>query len=102
MEKAPLNQVSLAGKFSRIGPLKYTPSGVPVRDGVLAVNQTALGKESVGYYDLLFFGDIAEKVGDSIQVGSFRSVTGALWNRSYRNRKGVKVSETKVIVESFK
>lgn len=98
----PLNQVQLSGKISRIGLLKYTPSGVPVRDGLLAVNQNALGKESVGYYDLLFFGEIAEQDVDKIRVGSSLTVVGSLWNRAYRNRKGQKISETKVIVESFK
>jgi single-stranded DNA-binding protein len=95
------NQVRLAGKVSRIGPLKYSPSGVPVREGLLAVNQNALGTESVGYFDLLFFGDIAEQEVESLRIGTALSIQGALWSRSYRNRKGVKVTELKIIVESF-
>jgi single-stranded DNA-binding protein len=96
-----LNTVRLAGKVSRIGALKYTPSGVAIREGQLAVNQKTLGKESVGYYDLLFFGEIAEREVEAIRVGTSLLVQGSLWSRAYRNRKGVKVTEVKVVVESF-
>ncbi len=95
------NVVRLAGKISRIGPIKYTPSGMPVREGLLAVPQNHLGKESVGYLALLFFGSVAEQDVEKLRIGSVLKVSGSLWSRDFRNRKGVKMNEIKVIVESF-
>lgn len=87
--------------MNRVGTLKYTPSGVAVRDCQLAVNQNAFGKESVGYFDLILFADIAEKPTPVLKVGAALDVEGTLWSRTYRNRKGAKVTEVKVIVETF-
>jgi single-stranded DNA-binding protein len=92
------NQVRLLGKLSRMGSLKFTPSGIAVREGTLAVVQEVLGKETVGYHELLFFGDLAEQEAGVLKVGSRLCVQGVLWQRSYRDRKSVKVSETKVFV----
>jgi single-stranded DNA-binding protein len=93
--------VRLSGKVSRIGALKYTPSGVAIREGLLAVNQQTFGKESVGYFELLFFGEIAEREVDSIRVGTSLLVQGSLWSRAYLNRKSAKVTEVKIVVQSF-
>jgi single-stranded DNA-binding protein len=92
--------VRLTGKLSRIGSLKYTPSGLPLREATLAVVQDVLGKSSVGYHDLLFHGDVAEKSVGSLKIGVSMSVVGELWQRSFKNRKGTKVSETKVVVSA--
>lgn len=91
----------LTGKISRIGLLKYSPSGVAVREGLLAVNQRTLGKESVGYFELLFFGDVAERDAEKLKIGTALTVEGSLWSRSFRNRKGAKVTEIKIVVASF-
>ncbi len=60
--------------------------------------QEVLGKETVGYHELFFFGPLAEQEGGTFKVGSRLLVHGSLWQRSYRDRKSVKVSETKVFV----
>ncbi len=94
--------MTLVGKISRLGPLKYTPSGEPIREFLLAVPQTTLGKDSIGYFDLLLFGEIAEFQTESLRIGTSLEVQGALWMRAYRNRKGQKISEVKIVVESLK
>ncbi|MBY0370625.1 single-stranded DNA-binding protein [bacterium] len=95
---APENTVRLVGKISRLSPVKYTPSGVAVREATLAVPQSSLGKTSVGYHEVFFAGDLAELHTQKFRIGSRVDVTGTLWSREFRNRRGDKVNETKVIV----
>lgn len=63
--------------------------------------QKTPGKDSVGYHELLFFGDIAQLDAEKLRIGSALKVHGSLWSRSYRNRKGAKVTETKILVEAI-
>jgi single-strand DNA-binding protein len=91
----------LTGKVTRVGVLKYTPSGVPVADFTLAVSQRQFDRDSIGYFDALLFGDLAEGAHSSLRIGKVLSLTGSLWSRAYRDRKGIKVSETKIIVQSI-
>jgi small subunit ribosomal protein S18 len=47
--------VRLEGKISRVGVLKYTPSGTAICDFTLAVPQRFLDKGSVGYFEAVRF-----------------------------------------------
>jgi len=93
------NTVRLVGKISRLSPLKYTPSGVAVREVVLAVPQESFGKKGVGYYAVFFAGESAEVHAQKFRIGSKLDITGSLWSREYKNRRGDKVSEIKVIAQ---
>lgn len=99
---APENTVHLVGKISRLSPLKYTPSGVPVREAILAVPQESLGKRGVGYHAVFFSGESAELQTQRFRIGSQVEIQGSLWTREYRNRRGDKMSETKVMVHQAK
>lgn len=95
------NSVSLTGKVSRIGGLRYTPSGTPVYDFTVAVGQRQFDQESIGYYEVLVFGEEAEATHSKLRIGVVLKIDGALWSRNYRNRKGIKVNETKIIAHSI-
>ncbi len=96
-----MNEVALAGKVSRVGQLKYTPSGKPTLEFTLAVPQRVLDADSYGYIEVVLFGNPAEDSAQSLKVGRLISIKGQLWGRSYKNRQGIKVNETKVICASL-
>jgi single-stranded DNA-binding protein len=74
---------------------------VAVREALLAVAQENLGKHSIGYHEILFWGDVAERQTDTLRIGSKVAIQGSLWSRKYRNRKGNEVTEIKVMVSHW-
>jgi single-strand DNA-binding protein len=96
-----LNRVLLKGKVSRVGKLKYTPSGIASLRFTLAVAQQLLDKESVGYIETLLFDKLAETGAQGLKIGKTISLDGHLWVRVFRNPQGIKMSETRVIVSNF-
>jgi single-strand DNA-binding protein len=89
----------LTGKVSRAGRLKYTPSGVAVCEFTFAVPQKYFEKESIGYFEVMLVGEDAEERASLLRIGKKLTLTGSLWARTFRNRQGAKVSETKILVE---
>jgi single-stranded DNA-binding protein len=85
---------------SRIGALRYTPSGTPILELTLAAPQTYFDKDSIGYFEVLIRGKIAEE-GARIRIGQKIELKGSLWMRSFKNRKGARVNETKIMVETI-
>lgn len=97
------NRVDLAGKVSKVREVKYTPSGACLRELVLAVHHDAqLEKPSMGYFEIVFSGEIAQQKLNGVKIGDWVEVTGSLWNRSFKNREGVSINETKIIAETLK
>lgn len=96
------NQVVLAGKVSKVRDLKYTPSGTCVGELVLAVQQAHLEKPSMGYFEIVLTGDLARESLSEMKIGDFIQVSGKLWSRSYKNRQGDLVTETKVLADEVK
>ena len=95
----PANVVSLKGKISRSGQLRYTPAGVAMIEFTLAVSQSCLGENTIGYFEAIASGGLAEELASQLRVGKSLALEGRLWTRSYRNRKGTQVSETKVVID---
>ncbi|MEZ4750758.1 MAG: single-stranded DNA-binding protein [Bdellovibrionota bacterium] len=94
------NRVRIQGKISRKIPLKYTPTGLPIAELVVAAPQTFLGKDSMGHFEVLLSGDLAEGVA-ALRIGNRIEVEGTLWTRSFKDRKGNKVQETKIIAKAI-
>lgn len=94
------NTVHLTGKVSRAQGLRYTPSGAPICEFILAVNQQAFDKKSVGYFEVQVTGSLAEELQGNIKIGKKITVCGTLWMRNYKNRNGLIISETKVVADS--
>ena len=93
-----MNHIKLTGKISRVGQLKYTPSGLPLLEFTLAVPQVAYGKETVGYHEVVVTGSEAEEIRQKLKIGIEILVEGQLFQRNFRNRAGNRVSETKIIL----
>ncbi|MBI4404690.1 MAG: single-stranded DNA-binding protein [Deltaproteobacteria bacterium] len=85
--------------MSRLGALKYTPSGMAVQELTIAVQQNLFGRYSVGHFEGMLVGELAETTGRKLRIGSIVAVEGSLWMREYRDRQGKKVNETKVIMD---
>jgi single-stranded DNA-binding protein len=94
---AERNEVFLVGKVSQVGLLRYTPSGVPVGEVVIAVKQSHLELTNMGYFDVVLSGELAEQWFSRLKVGLNLEISGQLWSRNFRNRQGVSQKETKIL-----
>lgn len=95
------NEVFLSGKVSQVGSLKYTPSGVPVGEVTVAVKQTHLELTNMGYFDVVLSGELAERWFSRLKIGISLEIVGQLWSRTYKNRQGVSLKETKVLASDL-
>jgi single-stranded DNA-binding protein len=95
------NRVDIVGKVSRLGSLKYTPSGIALRDFTMAVPQKLLDKGSVGYFEAQIVGKTAEDQPESFRIGARLHLTGSLWSRTFFDRQGRKIVETKILVDTL-
>jgi single-strand DNA-binding protein len=96
-----VNKVHLAGKISRLGQLKYTPSGLPLLEFTLAVTQEAYSKTNIGYFQVVVSGRQAEDLKGKLKIGTNVTLQGQLYQRAYTSRAGDKVDEVKIILETF-
>ena len=94
------NKVELTGKVSRTNRLKYTPTGTPVLEFTIAVPQALFEKGSVGYFQAQLFGRPAEESAHTMKIGKLVKVTGSLWTRTFKDRNGRQVEETKILASS--
>lgn len=68
----------------------------------MAIPQEYFGKPSVGYFEVLLCGKAAEEEVGQIKIGQTLKLKGSLWSRTYKNRQGVRLSETKILIGSIK
>ena len=71
-------------------------------DLTLAVPQKLLDTASTGYIEALVCGESAVENGPNLRVGRRFAFQGALWARSFRNRRGERLSEVKLLIDSIK
>lgn len=95
------NDVIVAGKVSQVGLLRYSPSGVPLGEMVLAVKQSHLELTNMGYFDVLLTGELAERWFSRLKIGTKLEVGGQLWSRAYKNRQGLSLKETKILARTL-
>jgi single-strand DNA-binding protein len=96
-----VNRVQVTGKVSRTSGLKYTPAGVAICDFTVAVVQRYFDKSSVGYFEAMVTGEIAENLFGQLKIGKTLTLSGSLWSRTFKDRNGRKVNETKILVDSM-
>jgi len=95
------NFVVLRGKISQRKRLTYTPTGTPICHFMVAVPQRYFEKDSIGYFEVVMVGKLAEEKSEDLKIGRFINIEGHLWNRSFKDRQGRMVRETKIIVEKI-
>ena len=95
------NHVVLTGKVSKTHGLKYTPAGEAICEFTLAVPQRYYEKNNIGYFEIVLMGQAAEDSSAQLKIGKTLFLTGTLWTRTYTNRQGNKVNETKIVIENL-
>lgn len=68
---------------------------------ILAAPQEHMGKKNMGHFSAAIEGKIAEDSAPKIRVGRVFKIAGTLWTRSFLDRKGNRVSETKVLIDTI-
>ena len=100
------NTVTLSGNLTRDPELKFTNTGLAVTSVGLAVNRSVKNAqggydESVGFFELTIFGDIAENARETFRKGTRVIVTGRLDFQTWETDEGDKRSTIKVIVDDI-
>jgi single-strand DNA-binding protein len=99
------NNVTVVGNATRDPELRFTNSGQAVATFGLAVNrrwqnrQTQEWEESVSFFDITCWAQLAENVAESVQKGSRVLVTGRLDQRSWETQDGEKRSKIEIIAD---
>ena len=81
--------------------MKYTPSGMAIFEFTVAIPQRFFEKDTVGYIEVMMIGESAVNTASSLKVGQQLSLKGRLFSRAYKNRRGTRVTETKVLAETI-
>ncbi|HXC61852.1 MAG TPA: single-stranded DNA-binding protein [Nitrospiria bacterium] len=100
------NKVILMGNLTKDPEIRYTPSGTPVANFRLAVNnrykQGEEFKEEVCYIDIVVFGKQAENCGQYLGKGQGVIVDGRLQERRWETEDGVKRSKHEVVAQTVR
>ena len=99
------NTVTVTGNCTRDPELRFTASGQAVATFGLAVNrrwqnkQTNEWDESVSFFDVTCWQQLAENVSESVQKGTRLVVTGRLDQRSWETQDGDKRSKIEIVAD---
>jgi len=91
-----INSVVLVGNLTRDAEMRTTPSGLPVCNMRIAVNERAKDPASgqwidrPNYFDVDFFGDRAERISQWLTRGKLIGVEGRLRWREWETQDGQK------------
>ena len=94
------NTVTIVGNMTRDPDLRFTASGIAVTDfGVAWNTKDKDGNESVSFFDVTCWRDLAEHVAESLGKGMRVVVYGRLEQDTWENDDGDKRSKVKVIAD---
>lgn len=95
-----INNVVLVGNTTRDSEVKYVGSGTAVVNTSLALNRKYKDQEEVTFVDVVFFGKLAEIVGEYVTKGQQIAVTGRLKQETWET-EGQKRSKLVVVAENM-
>ena len=101
------NNVTVVGNCTRDPELRFTAGGQAVASFGLAVNrrwqnrQTNEWEESVSFFDVTCWAQLAENVAESITKGSRVMVSGRLDQRSWETQDGDKRSKIEIVADEI-
>lgn len=103
---ASLNKVMLIGNAGKDAELRYTSSGTPQSQFSLAVNNRRKNpagewEDQTEWFNIVLFGDTAERVSQYITKGKQLYVEGRLQTRSWDDDQGLKHYRTEVIANTI-
>jgi len=94
------NTVTVVGNVTRDPELRFTPSGAPVCNFGVAWNMKSKnGEESVSFFDVACWRDLAENVAESITKGMRVVIYGRLDQRSWENQEGERRSKVELVAD---
>lgn len=96
-------KVIVAGNLVRDPEMKYTPTGTPICEFGIAVNekwtQDGEKKERVSYFDVTCFGKTAELAGQWLTKGKPVAIDGKLQQQRWETESNQKRSKVNIIGE---
>lgn len=103
---ASLNKVELIGNLGKDPELRYMPSGDAVANVSIATTEKwkdkeGNKKESTEWHRVVFFGKLAEVVGEYLKKGSQIYVEGRLKTRKWQNKDGVDQYTTEINADTM-
>ena len=107
MAQSGINKVILIGNLGKDPEVKYMPSGDAVANITLATSETwndkssGEKKEKTEWHRVVFFGKLAEVVGQYLKKGSKVYVEGQLQTRKWQGQDGQDRYTTEVVVRGF-
>ena len=94
------NTVTVVGNMTRDAELRYTASGIAVTEfGVAWNSKDKDGNESVSFFDVTCWRDLAEHVAESLGKGSRVIVHGRLDQNTWETKDGDKRSKVRVMAD---
>jgi single-strand DNA-binding protein len=103
---ASLNKVMLIGNAGKDAELRYLSTGTPKSEFSLAVNNRRRNpagewEDQTEWFNIVIFGDQAERVSQYITKGKSLYVEGRLQTRNWDDDQGVKHYRTEIIVNTL-
>jgi single-strand DNA-binding protein len=99
------SNVTIVGNLTRDPELRYTPNGAPVATFGVAVNRrwqnrdSQQWEESVSFFNITCWRDLAQNVSESLEKGSRVVVTGRLEQRSWETQNGERRSVVEIVAD---
>jgi single-strand DNA-binding protein len=98
-----INKVILIGNLGNDPEVRYTPNGSAIANVTLATTETWRDKQSgelqdrTEWHRVVFFGRLAEIVGEYLRKGSKIYVEGSLRTRKWQDKTGIDRYTTEII-----
>lgn len=98
-----MNNVSLVGRLTKDGELRYTPNGVATFSFTLAVDDPfAKGDKKADFINIVCWQKTAENAANYLRKGHMTGVTGRINTRNYENNEGRKIYITEVVANDIR
>lgn len=98
-----INRINLVGRLTRDWDMRFTPSGIAVANGGIAVNRpfkNQHGENEADFFNCVVWRKQAENAAQYTGKGSLVAIDGRLQSRRYENREGRNVTVIEVVAES--
>ncbi|MES5849465.1 MULTISPECIES: single-stranded DNA-binding protein [unclassified Bacillus cereus group] len=94
-----MNNVTLVGRLTKAVDLRYTPNGVAVASGTIAVPhdyKDEQGNRGADFINIVIWRGQAENTANHTEKGQRVAITGKIKSRNYENEQGVTIWVTEV------
>lgn len=99
---ASFNQITLVGRLGKEPEFTFTPSGTAVCKCSMAVDDhISKERKETDWFNLVFFGSLAEVVEKYLYKGSCILVSGKMKLRSYKDKQGQTKTWPEVVCNSM-